>query len=152
MNAFFTAFKTQIKSVVVKTDDIIQFVKGTQFFLSHLFFIIASSLAIKIKLKISTFIFVLCFAANYPEFHLHLIESHNDNVLRINENDFVFIYSLLLHFSCILHADQKMQSVCSHLGDKNQTMIAKFLESLIDKNTSYTRASIQEAIDEAGKL
>lgn len=141
LDAFFIAFKKQVKSVIIESSDIINF--------------ITSELLLRPSTKINNLKLKIWFSCsileNYPEFQLHFNENDNDEQ-RVNANDFIYVYSLLLHYSCVRYADQKMQHICSGLADKNQTFIAKFLECLIGKNTSYTRASIQEAIEEAGKL
>lgn len=68
----------------------------------------------------------------------------------ISTDDYVHIYSMLLHYSCVRQPDQKMQSICNNMAETYQTLIAKFFNSLL-KVENYTRASIQDAIEHAGK-
>lgn len=92
----------------------------------------------------------LRFSEYYPEFHLKAADNNNGDA-RLPEEEYVYVYSLLLHHSCVRYADPEMQSVCSGLLEKYQMIMAKFLEYLI-KAVKYTRESIQDAIEEAGKL
>lgn len=91
------------------------------------------------------------FSEYYPEFHLKVVGSDNNNGdAQLPEEEYVYVYSLFLHHSCVRYADPEMQSVCSGLLEKYQMIMAKFLEYLI-KAVKYTRESIQDAIEEAGK-
>lgn len=76
---------------------------------------------------------------------------NNNGDAHLPEEEYVYVYSLFLHHSCVRYADPEMQSVCSGLLEKYQMIMAKFLEYLI-KAVKYTRESIQDAIEEAGKL
>lgn len=95
---------------------------------------------------------MLMFLEYYPEFHLKFAEKDNNNGdTRLPADEFVYVYSLFLHHSCVRYADPEMQSVCSGLLEKYQMIMAKFFEYLF-KTVKYTRESIQDAIDEAGKI
>lgn len=64
--------------------------------------------------------------------------------------EYVYIYSLFLHFACVLHADTAIQHICNNMVRKNQEMIEKFLDYLF-KVGKCERAIVQTAIEEAGK-
>lgn len=82
---------------------------------------------------------------------MKLNEADNNNGdAQLPEDEYVFVYSLFLHYSCVRYADIEMQNVCNGLLGKYQLIMAKFLESLI-RTVKYTRESIQDAIEEAGK-
>lgn len=64
--------------------------------------------------------------------------------------EYVYFYSLFLHFACVLHADKGIQQICNNMVRKNQELIEKFLDYLF-KIGKCERAIVQNAIDEAGK-
>lgn len=65
-------------------------------------------------------------------------------------NEYVYYYSLFLHFACVSHADKGIQNICNQMVRKNQEVIEKFLEYLL-KIGKCERAILQSAIEEAGK-
>lgn len=85
------------------------------------------------------------FTEKYPEF---TVKRTADKPMPISE--YAYIYSLLLHFACVRSGDKHMQSICNNMIEKNQVIIAKYFEYMI-KNVKYTRASIDDAMEEAGK-
>lgn len=83
-------------------------------------------------------------------------EYYKDFYLKLNEkrvapvSEYVYLYSLFLHFSCVLHADMGIQHICNNMVRKNQESIEKFLDYLF-KIGRCERAIVQTAIEEAGK-
>lgn len=65
-------------------------------------------------------------------------------------SEYVYIYSLFLHFACVSHADARVQQICNNMVRKTQEMIEKFLDYLF-KIGKCERAIVQTAIEEAGK-
>lgn len=84
------------------------------------------------------------FSEYYKHFYLKLDDG---NAVPVNE--YVYIYSLFLHFSCVLHADRGIQQICNNMVRKNQESIEKFLDYLF-KIGKCERAIVQTAIEEAG--
>ena len=66
-------------------------------------------------------------------------------------SEYVYLYSLFLHFSCVLHADKGIQQICNNMVRKNQESIEKYLDYLF-KICRCERAIVQTAIEEAGKF
>lgn len=81
----------------------------------------------------------------YKDFFVKLNENGNVAV-----NEYVYIYSLFLHFSCVLYADIGIQQICNNMVGKNQEVIEKFLEYVF-KIGKCDRIIVQSAIEEAGK-
>lgn len=65
-------------------------------------------------------------------------------------SEYVYLYSLFLHFACVLHADMGIQQICNNMVRKNQVSIEKYLDYLF-KIGRCERAIVQTAIEEAGK-
>lgn len=91
---------------------------------------------------------------NYPGFQfLNADENSNDAIQnngRVCADDYVFVYTLLLHYACVQRSDEKMQSICKNMPAEHQPVIAKVLGSLLTKSKEITRTSIQEVVEEAG--
>lgn len=66
-------------------------------------------------------------------------------------SEYVYFYSLFLHFACVLHADTGVQQICNNMVRKNQELIEKYLDYLF-KIGKCERAIVQSAIEEAGKI
>lgn len=73
-----------------------------------------------------------------------------DDANQIPATEYVYIYSLFLHFACVLHADTGVQQICNNMVRKNQELIEKFLDYLF-KIGRCERSFVQSAIEEAGK-
>lgn len=84
------------------------------------------------------------FSDYYKDFNLKLDEQN------LPTNEYVYIYSLFLHFSCVLYADPILQQICNNMVRKNQELIEKFLDYLF-KIGRCDRGIVQSAIEEAGK-
>lgn len=74
-----------------------------------------------------------------------------DDDQTISTNEYIYIYSLFMHFACIQYPDSGIQTICKNMVQKNQEIIEKFLECLIRIN-KCDRLILQNAIEEAGKL
>lgn len=85
------------------------------------------------------------FSDYYKDFFVKLTETGNVAV-----SEYVYIYSLFLHFSCVLHADIGIQQICNSMVRKNQEVIEKFLDYVF-KIGKCDRIIVQSAIEEAGK-
>lgn len=76
--------------------------------------------------------------------------------MKLDENnippvgEYVYFYSLFLHFACVLHADTGVQQICNNMVRKNQELIEKFLDYMF-KYGKCERGTVQSAIEEAGK-
>lgn len=81
----------------------------------------------------------------YKDFHWRL---DDEDTVPISE--YVYFYSLCLHFACVLHADMGVQQICNNMVRKNQEMIEKFLDYLF-KIGKCERTIVESAIEEAGK-
>lgn len=137
---FFEAFKKQIKSRHIKSENVIAFVKGMW----------KSSLQKKqnktnTKQSSNDRIQYFSLSEYYKDFYLKLNDKHTAPVC-----EYVYLYSLFLHFSCVLHADMGIQRICNNMVRKNQESIEKFLDYLF-KIGRCERAIVQTAIEEAGK-
>lgn len=73
-----------------------------------------------------------------------------DDGQSISSNEYIYIYSLFMHFACIQYPDSGIQNICKNMVQKNQEIIEKFLECLIRIN-KCDRLILQNAIEEAGK-
>ncbi|XP_055300989.1 restin homolog isoform X1 [Sitodiplosis mosellana] len=111
IDTFFVAFKKQIKSTHIKSENVISFVRDY-----------------------------------YKDFYLKLDDKH-----KVPVGEYVYFYSLFLHFACVLHADTGIQQICNNMVRKNQEMIEKYLDYLF-KIGKCERAIVQSAIEEAESL
>lgn len=79
---------------------------------------------------------------NYPQFEPTLYKTRR----QITFPDYIYVYSLLLHFSCVRCPHPWFQQVCNTLEKECQIAVAKFFEFMI-RNERFDRNSIQQAID-----
>lgn len=84
------------------------------------------------------------FTEYYKDFNLTI----NDGQV-VKTSEYSYIYSLFLHFSCVMHPDDGIQSICKNMVRKNQEMIAKFFGFLMRVN-KCDRSVFDSAIEEAG--
>lgn len=92
---------------------------------------------------------MMLFSDYYPEFHLKEVHSDNNNgETQLSEDEYVYVYSMLLHYSCVRYPDAEMQNVCSGLLEKYQIVVAKYFDFMC-KAVKHTRECIQDAIEEA---
>lgn len=68
-----------------------------------------------------------------------------------NEDDYVLIYSILLHYACVRYEDSDMQEICITFSDEYQAVLTKFFGNLLDEN-NFTVAFIRDAIEDAGNI
>lgn len=148
IDTFFIAFKEQIKSTHINSENVIGFVRGLYIFV-FTWNVRSSSDGVVCVFEPQCHefsLFNLSFAEYYKDFYMKLEEQD-----KVPSAEYVYIYSLFLHFSCILHADTTIQQICNNMVRKNQEMIEKFLDYLF-KVGKCERAIVQTAIEEAGKL
>lgn len=72
-----------------------------------------------------------------------------DDEQSVAVGEYVYIYSLFLHFACVMHPDHGIQTICNNMVRKNQEMIAKFFGFIIRANRC-DRSIIDGAMQEAG--
>lgn len=144
IDTFFITFKQQIKSTQIKSKNVVEFVRGlyNYFFFSH----IKHTMASIVLCSTNSHNYNFSFADYYKNFYLKLEE--ND---KVPVSEYVYIYSLFLHFACVLHADTTVQQICNNMVRKTQEMIEKYLDYLF-KIGKCERAIVQTAIEEAGKI
>lgn len=63
-------------------------------------------------------------------------------------DDYIYGYTLLLHFACVKRHDQAMQSICNGMSKHQRAMIA-FVFNGLQKLDYYPPLGIQCVIDEA---
>ncbi|XP_059615140.1 interaptin [Phlebotomus argentipes] len=80
--------------------------------------------------------------AQYPAFQIHFFD---DNT--ICSADYMYIYCLLLHYSCVVCKDKKFQSICMKLTGSQQESIAS-LFSRLGQREDITRASLKGILRE----
>lgn len=73
-----------------------------------------------------------------------------DSKDQVPVSEYVYFYSLFLHFACVLHADSDIQQICNNMVRKNQERIEKYLDFLF-KIGKCERSILQSAIEEAGR-
>ncbi|XP_013118955.2 golgin subfamily B member 1 isoform X1 [Stomoxys calcitrans] len=63
----------------------------------------------------------------YPQF-----EAHQDDENCLSSSDYIYIYSILLHFSCVKHPHTIFHEICQRLPIHDQQCIASFFKELLD--------------------
>jgi hypothetical protein len=84
---------------------------------------------------------------NFSGYELLLDEDHN-----ISSQDYMYIYSLILFYSCIHRTSEFFQKCCEGLDAKHQTAVFKFFASLKQAQESretITKELLRVAIKEA---
>lgn len=136
VQAFFNSLKLQLKSIEIQSETIDEFVKGN---------VLDELLLLLWLLPGQTLISqVPSFIEYYKEFNLTINDGHI-----VKTSEYAYIYSLFLHFSCVMHPDDGIQSICKNMVRKNQEMIAKFFGFLLRVN-KCDRSVFDSAIEEAG--
>ncbi|XP_017063797.1 coiled-coil domain-containing protein 18 isoform X2 [Drosophila eugracilis] len=76
---------------------------------------------------------------NYPEFSVHL-DSHGD----VASADYLLVYTLLLHCSCVRNRILYFHNICKSLPTPMQAVIAAFFERAVDRELTrqYLRLTI----------
>lgn len=95
------------------------------------------------------------FVVEYPWIKIKICETADVNASgipnqhNIHKDDYVYIYSMLLHYGCVRSANTEMQKICNTLSSKFQRIVAKFLSTLLTEK-NFTLPFIQGAIEDAG--
>ncbi|KPU75415.1 uncharacterized protein Dana_GF28129 [Drosophila ananassae] len=76
----------------------------------------------------------------YPEFTLHL-----DNFGHLVGSDYLYVYTLLLHYTCVKRPSEFFHSICKKLSDATQTCVASFFQQTMDR-PQLTRDCLRQAI------
>ncbi|GAB0093453.1 hypothetical protein DMENIID0001_085940 [Sergentomyia squamirostris] len=76
----------------------------------------------------------------YPSFKAHFFDDDD-----ICSADYLYIYCLLLHYSCVVAKDGKFQHMCISLTVNQQEAIANLFSKLVDKN-QITRTLLKETL------
>ena len=87
------------------------------------------------------------FLEQFPQFKLRLTKDNN-----IEENDYVFVYSLLFYYSCVKYPDRNMQELCKKLPTKLQQCVAEFFTSLQNSSQFDKETLIRIIIDTSNFL
>lgn len=82
--------------------------------------------------------------AYYPTFHPILNRER-----KVCPDDYIYGYSLLMHFSCVKHPESRIQGVCEEMHKDTQIAIKTFLLHLMDQK-SFSRETIKSAIQSSG--
>ncbi|XP_070495735.1 uncharacterized protein [Chironomus tepperi] len=82
----------------------------------------------------------------YPDYETLYDENNN-----VSSQDFVFVFSLLLHYSCIQEKDEYFQLACTKLNSTFQMCIATFFE-YITKQTIFNKETLRTGIKQAAIL
>lgn len=81
----------------------------------------------------------------FPHFSFHHFDDDG-----LCSADFVFVYSLLLHFGCVLSRDVHIQNACKALGEFQQAAVANFFKQFGGmKYEAVTRGHLKKAIVDA---
>lgn len=84
--------------------------------------------------------------------HFPSYEVLHDEEKNISSQDFIYVFSLILYYSCILRVSEFFQKCCEGLDSKHQTIVLKFLASIkhaSDKRQTITKEMIRSAIKDA---
>ncbi|KAG5668169.1 hypothetical protein PVAND_016119 [Polypedilum vanderplanki] len=77
---------------------------------------------------------------NFPNFEILYDDTNN-----ISSQDYVYIFSLLLYFSCVIKENDFFQKCCRNLNSMHQIAIVSFFEYLRE-NSSFSKESLRLAI------
>lgn len=86
----------------------------------------------------------MAFTEYYKDF---VIDAGDEQNVPVSE--YIYIYSVFLHFACVMHPDHGIQTICNNMVRKNQEMIAKFFGYIMRLNRCE-RTVFDGAIQEAG--
>lgn len=87
-----------------------------------------------------------CYLEIYPDYETLYDENNN-----VSSQDFVYVFSLLLHYSCVREKNEYFQLACTKLNSTFQMCIATFLE-YITKQTVFNKEIIRTGIKQAATL
>lgn len=125
VNEFFAKFKEKMQGKVEIKEDLLEFIKRKNFLP---------------VLHVSIFNVLPSLVDYYPDFEPQL-----DETSQIIVHDFMFIYSIFLHFSCVMFPEPFFHSKCISLKPKCQSSIKTFLE-IVAKSEKFDRNSLRMAI------
>lgn len=80
----------------------------------------------------------------FSEYYLEF-EPNLDASGIISLNDYMYIYSLFIHFSCVKYPKKFFHRVSMNLNDKCQEAVAQFLNIMM-QNEKFDRSTIRDAI------
>lgn len=72
-----------------------------------------------------------------------------DKGRKVCPEDYVYGYSLLMHFSCVKYPESSMQDICKQMQEETQMTIKTFLQNLMDRK-SFDRETIKSVIESSG--
>uniref|UniRef100_A0A1I8N206 Uncharacterized protein n=1 Tax=Musca domestica TaxID=7370 RepID=A0A1I8N206_MUSDO len=78
----------------------------------------------------------------YPKFEAHL-----DDENCLSSSDYIYIYSLFLHFCCVKHPQTVFHEICQRLPEFAQQCIASFFKELLETEP-ITKEALRHAIAE----
>ncbi|XP_034490208.1 golgin subfamily A member 4 isoform X3 [Drosophila innubila] len=76
----------------------------------------------------------------YPDFIPNL-----DRDGRVSRKDYIFVYTLLMHYACVQNPSKYFHNICEHLPETVQQCIAAFLQQTVNK-PDLTRDYLHETI------
>lgn len=91
-------------------------------------------------LKIFFFYFKFLFAVHYPSFIYHL-----DDSKKLSSRDYIYVYTLFMHFACVKIPNPHFHSSCTKLSAAHQSIVAEFLNTLLN-NDDFSHAKIRSAV------
>lgn len=89
--------------------------------------------------------------------HNYITDEYSDFDVRLDDDndicgdEYLFIYTLLLHYSCVKKPCEYFHKLCNGMDARHQVMIASFFKSLMDVKM-YTRDDLRKAIYNIGKV
>ncbi|XP_061392877.1 centromere-associated protein E [Musca vetustissima] len=78
----------------------------------------------------------------YPKFEVHL-----DDENCLSSSDYIYLYSLFLHFCCVKHPQTVFHEICQRLPEFAQQCIASFFKELLETEP-ITKEALRHAIAE----
>ncbi|KAH8419929.1 hypothetical protein KR009_003856, partial [Drosophila setifemur] len=76
----------------------------------------------------------------YPEFNAHV-----DGRGHLVSSEYLYVYTLLLHYTCVKRPSEFFHSICKKLPDVTQNCIASFFQQTMD-HPQLTREGLRQAI------
>lgn len=84
---------------------------------------------------------IVLFTDEYPDFC-----PHKDDTNNLSTTDYIYVYSLLLHFCCVKKPNVDFHKKCESLDQRHQQVISDFLNSPQLQNNLYDKSSLRQAI------
>ncbi|XP_055371224.1 uncharacterized protein LOC129605466 [Condylostylus longicornis] len=66
--------------------------------------------------------------------HYPAIELHTDDNQQLSSSDYMYIYSVFLHFCCVKYPTEFFQNICQNFHEAHQQAIAIFFKGLLEKD------------------